>query len=332
MLNKAKIVGVVLALVFLGIALWKIDITELGNTIASADYRFVAPAALLTFLGYVWRTYRWKRILHPTQSIPVRRLFPVLMIGFMANNVLPARVGEFVRAYTLHKQEAVSKSSGLATIFLERVCDGLTLVMFLAVLSLSFPLPPWGTEAAYFASAVFLCVGVFILAVLLWEDLALTVVRLCAQPFPDRLGIWLLSKTSFFIDGLRALRRRRAVLVIVASSLVVWVLEATSYYLIIRGFAVPLSGLTLVLAAIFLLVMVNLGTMLPSAPGYVGTFQLFGVLALSAFDVKREVALSIALVSHSMQYVLVTAIGLFFFWKQNLSLRKIGSDAIKLTD
>lgn len=330
MLNKAKILGIILTLAFLGIALWKVDIDELGYTLTSADYTFVIPAAAVTLLGYVWRTYRWKRILNPTKSIPLRRLFPILMVGFMANNVLPARMGEFVRAYTLRKQEDITKSFGLATIFLERLLDGLTLVLFLAVLSLAFPLPAWGVEAAYISFAIFLSAAIFIAAVLLRDDLALKVIRSATRPFPERLGTWLMKKAAFFIDGLRALQRRRAVFSIVAVSLIVWAFEATSYYLIILGFDVQLPAPSLVFAAIFLLVMVNLGTMLPSAPGYVGTFQVFGVLALSAFGVKREVALSIAIVSHTMQYLLVTAIGLFFFWRQHLSLHQVSEDAVEL--
>lgn len=331
MLSKAKFLGVILTIIFLAIALWKIDINELGDTLASADYRFVLPAATVTLLGYICRTYRWKRILAPSKSVSLRQLFPVLMIGFMANNILPARVGEFVRAYTLQRQEQVSKSFGLATIFLERLLDGLTLVLFLAILSLAFPLPAWGTSIAYFASAIFLIAAVFIVALLLKEDFALTVVRGFAQPLPHKAGAWLLTKAGFFIDGLRALQRKRAVFSIIAVSLVVWIFEGISYYLIIQGFGLQLSPLALVLAALFLLVMVNLGTMIPSAPGYVGTFQVFGVLALSVFGVKREVALSIAIVSHTMQYVLVTAIGLYFFWRLNLSLRQVGEDAVETT-
>ncbi|MDA8188524.1 MAG: lysylphosphatidylglycerol synthase transmembrane domain-containing protein [Dehalococcoidales bacterium] len=329
MLNKAKLLGFVLTIAFLALAFWKVDVGEIGAVLSSADYRYVVPAAAITFLGYVWRTFRWKRILHTTRNIPTPRLFPLLMIGFMANNVLPARIGEFVRAFVLWRQEGVSKSSGLATIFIERLFDGMTLVLFLGVLSIVFPLPSWGTEAAYFSGAVFLVAVALIVVLLIWEDSALMLLQLGTRPFPAKAREWILLKVGFFIEGLRALQRRRAALGIIALSIVVWSFEAASYYLIVRGFGLQLPSRTLVLAAVFLLVMVNLGTMLPSAPGYVGTFQLFGVLALSAFGVRRELALSVVIVSHTMQYVLVTAIGLFFFWRQNLSLRRLSEDAVE---
>lgn len=320
-MGRAKVLGFVLTFVFLGLVLWKTDLKELGAAFRSANYVYVVPAALCTFGSYVLRTVRWRRILAPTKRIPFLDLFPVLMIGFMANNVLPARLGEVVRAYTLGRKENLSKSLSFATIMLERLLDGLTLVAFLALLSLAVPLPGWGVEIAYFASAVFFAAALGVIVLLLQESLAHRAIALALRPLPSRLAASIASKADAFILGLHALRRKRAVLVLLAFSAVIWSVETSSYSLVLSGFNLRLAPRETILAALMMLVVVNLGIMLPSAPGYVGTFQFFAILALGIFGVQHELALSIAIVAHGVQYVLVTGLGLVFFWHENLSLR-----------
>ena len=327
MFGKTRLAGFALTILFLGLALWRVDLQEVGVTLATADYTSVLPAAVFTLVGYLWRTYRWHWILQPTKRVPVPSLFPVLMIGFMANNLLPARIGEFVRAYVLQREQEVSKSLALGTIVLERLFDGLVLVAFLGALSVFFPLPGWGSEIGWLGTLVFLGAGVGVVAILMREQWTLGFVDRVSRPLPDRYAVWVRSKAEFFISGLGALRRYRRVAAIVVLSVAVWLFEALSYFVIIRGFSLPMPPETTAFAAVLLLVIVNLGIMIPSAPGYVGTFQFFGVLALSAFGVKREVALSIAIVSHTMQYVLVTAIGLLLFWRHQLSFRELQKEA-----
>ena len=327
MFGRTRLIGFALTLLFLGLALWRVDLQEVGATLSTANYTYVLPAALFTLVGYLWRTYRWRWILHPTKKVPVFSLFPVLMIGFMANNLLPARIGEFVRAYVLHREQDVSKSLALGTIVLERLFDGLVLVAFLGGLSVFFPLPGWGAQIGWLSALVFVGSGV-VVGIFLHERWTLGFIDVAGRPLPEKYGRWVRAKAEFFISGLDALRRYRRVVSISALSVIIWLFEAMSYFVIIKGFSLPMSSLSMAFAAVFLLVVVNLGIMIPSAPGYIGTFQFFGVLALSAFGVKREVALSIAIVSHTMQYVMVTGIGLILFWRHQLSFRRLREEAV----
>jgi glycosyltransferase 2 family protein len=324
-LRKTKIIGFLLTFVFLGLVLWKTDLSELWSALRSANYLYVIPAAFCTATSYLLRTARWQRILLPTRRIPYRGLLAVLMIGFMANNILPARLGEVVRAYVLGRREAISKSLSFATIMLERLLDGVTLLAVLGVLALMMPLPVWGEELAYVAGAVFLIATLGIVVLLLREDLAGRVIHLVLRPLPRSLAAKAAEKADSFILGLHALRGGRAVFELIALSVVIWSVEATFYYLVLTAFNIALPTPTLVLAALLLLVVVNLGIMLPSAPGYVGTFQFFGVLALGVFGVQRELALSATIVAHGVQYVLVTAVGLLYFGRENISLRTLTS-------
>jgi hypothetical protein len=323
LLRKTRLIGFVATLIFIGLALWSIDLAGLGAAFASADYIFVVPAALCTLASYALRTARWQRILRPTKAVSLPRLFPVLMIGFMANNLLPARIGEFVRAYALGQKEGVSKSLGVATIFLERLLDGVTLVFILAVVSLLIPLPEWGADLAYVASAAFALAGVAVVALLMKEELVSRLVVFVARPLParwtGRIAVW----ADYFVQGLHAFRRKRIVLLLLGYSGVIWTVEAASYLLVLRAFNVKSHDAPLVLVAFLTLVVVNLGILIPSAPGYVGTFQFFTMLALGVVGVQRELALSVSVVSHGSQYLLVTGIGLLCLWRENLSFRRL---------
>jgi uncharacterized protein (TIRG00374 family) len=315
--------GIILTILFLFLVLWRIDFDEMGKALGTANYWYVIPAVACTFLGYVIRTIRWSVLLSPTKRISIPNLFPLLMIGFMANNVLPARIGEFVRAYNLGAKEGISKSAGLATVVLERLFDGITLILFIAILSLLCPLPGWGSELAVISALVFAAAFVVLVLLLIRKDFALSILNLILRPLPKRIASRAEGMASLFVVGLDVLKGAPEVVATLALSVVVWVLEASSYYLIISGFNTGLEGPERIFASLFLLVVVNLGIMIPSAPGYVGTFQFFGVLALGAFGEGRELALSVAVVSHAMQWIMVTGIGFICFSVQNLSFGRI---------
>ncbi|MBI2940658.1 MAG: flippase-like domain-containing protein [Chloroflexi bacterium] len=331
-LGRTRAIGLVVTIAFLATIVARVDLNQVGQALGSANYRYVAPALVAVATSYFLRTARWQRILAPTRMIPLRALFPVLMIGFMANNVLPARIGELVRAYSLGRSEGISKSLGLATIMLERLCDGLTLVLFLALVSFTFPLPALSTngaalslgmEAAYIVGGVFLLGTLGVLLLLVREDLTVRVLGIVGSRFPQRIGGLLEEKGQLFLQGLHAVRRARAILWIGALSVAVWSVETLIYFNVIQAFNLGLSLQRTLLAALVMLVVVNLGIILPSAPGYVGTFQFFTIAALRLFGVTAEIALSISLVAHAVQYVYVTGIGLLFFTRQNLSLRAL---------
>jgi uncharacterized protein (TIRG00374 family) len=324
------LLGILLTLVFLGLALYNIDLRKVGTALTRTDYRYVGLAFLCTFGGYILRAVRWQVILAPTKDISLRRLYPVLMIGFMANNLLPLRIGELVRAYLLGLKETISKSLALATIIVERVFDGLTLIFFLLILSLAFPLPTWGRQMEYLSLLIFGIALASLVLLIYREDWALAVVSFLARPLPASLADRLRGMTTSFISGVTALRDRRGSAGLVVSSLLVWTLELSSYYLLTWALPLTLSLERRFAAAILVMVATNMGSLIPSSPGYVGPFEYFGTLALVAFGVEKELALSYTIVSHTMQYITVTAIGLLSLWSEGLTLAGLGDKAVAM--
>lgn len=326
MSGLSRYLGFGVTLVFVALLLWKVDLREVTAALASANYLWVAPAIATTVASYLLRTGRWGQILQPIRRVSFRALLPVLMIGFMANNLLPARIGELVRAYALGRKTGLSKSLGLATILLERLFDGVTLLAVLGLFALLFPLSSWGRTAGLFAGAVFLVLAVALVGMLTRQSLALRVLRTVSRPLPRGMGEQVERKAGSFIEGLRVLRHGRDLLAIVAWSLVIWSVECGTYFVVIRSVHPTLRAGSPLLAAMLMMVMVNLGTLIPSAPGYVGVYQFFGVQALQAFGVTAEAALAVAILAQAVQWTIVTGLGLIFVARESLDLRGLATE------
>ncbi len=322
--------GIVLTAFFLWLALRNVDLQAVRVALAQANYRYLFPAALCGIVGYLFRTWRWQRILVKTQAIAFWRLFPVLMVGFATNNLLPARVGEFVRAYLLSREEEVSPSLALATLVVERVCDGLTLIALMAMTLLTFPLPITDSRlqtVETVAALIFGLATLVLVALLCLPRPILALVQWCLRIVPTAIASRITALLEQFIAGLAALRSPVILAQIALLSLVIWFCEGGTFAFVLLAFPLGLSGSAWLAAAVFLLVFVNLGIMIPSAPGYVGTYQLFAKLALGAFGIAASSAVALSFVAHALQYTLITAVGLFSLWRLGLSPRNLGAMA-----
>jgi len=321
----SPVIGLVVTVIFLILVFMNVDFRKLGAALRTADYLYVVPALLLTFTGYLTRALRWQIILSPTKRVPLGSAFSVLVVGFMANNLVPARIGELVRAYILARKESLSASLSLATIVVERVFDGVTIMGFLVILSLVYPLPGWGMVLARGGALVFGTALAVIVLLLVQEDLALRILTGVMHPLPGQVAAAIQRMARLFIEGLHALRSRESLFAIIGLSILVWTLEASSYAMLIMGFHLPIRGVHVAYAAVFLLTVINLGNIVPAAPGYAGSFEFFATQSLTTFSttVTSETALALAVVSHAYQYILITGMGLIFLWRMGLSLRSL---------
>ena len=125
--------GIAVSAVFLLWALQGLDLKQVWKDLQHGNYLWLIPSVAVYFLAVLVRTWRWDYLLRPLKRISIRRLFPVVVIGYMGNNIFPFRIGELLRAYVLKRNEEVSISSSLATIVVERIFDGLTMLLFVFV-------------------------------------------------------------------------------------------------------------------------------------------------------------------------------------------------------
>lgn len=310
-------------------AIEKIDWGRTWRALQGADYRFIALALIPTTLSYFLRATRWKWLLEPAGDFSIHLLFPPLMIGFALNNLLPGRLGEFARAYFVSRKSELSASLSFATVVLERVLDGLTIVGAMGAVGLFYPLPDWAKRIALLSGLLFIFALAFLLLLLFFQRQAMWLTRLFTSPLPRSWREMVLGMLSSFTAGLEIMRLGPTFLRSAAFSGVIWGVETAIYYLGIKALRSSLSGWSGLWQALFLMSAVNLGIMIPAAPGGIGPYQAAAILALAAFGVPKEIALSISILTHFIQYTYVTAIGLYFLGREGFSLSRIVEEGAK---
>jgi glycosyltransferase 2 family protein len=317
------VIGLLLTVVFLVLALQRVDLAGFVDELRGVNYVWILPSAVCTLLGYVLRTARWRIILSGAARAPLSTLFPVLIMGFATNNLLPGRLGEFWRAYLLGRKRNVPKTFALASVFVERVFDGLTLIALLGIVSTVIQLPERGREVELLAAVVFAAATLGVI-VLLWKPAVVQVPLRCVlDPFHSGVAAWLEQRFEAFVDGLAPLRRPPVLMLAALLSAGVWTAEACSYVFLSRGINLGLPSASELPGIVLAVVIINLGIMIPSGPGYVGTQEFFGTTALAVVGANPQGALALIVVSHVVQYALVTGLGLVFFAREQLSPRDL---------
>lgn len=324
-MKKKLIIGLLVSSIFLYLAFRKVDYSELWDALKGANYWYILPNIVLVILSMWMRAYRWKFMIHPIKKVGLGRLFSTVMIGFMANNVLPARLGEFVRAYSLGAKENISKSATFATIVIERIFDGFAILFILWLSLLLSPFPDWVKKA----SNLFLLMNLFTLAFLVFievkRETTLKFFNFIFRLLPASLSSKAKEILEKFIGGLKVFRDIPSLIWILAWSICIWAVVGISNYFIFLAFDLhpPIQ------ASFILLGIVSLGVMLPSSPGFVGTFQFFCVISLATFGYEKNVSLPFSIVLHASQYFPVTLLGLYYLKKEHLSLKTLESDSMR---
>lgn len=321
-MKKRFWVGLVISVFFLFLMFRSMELAPVGRALTEADFTFLVPASILFFSGVFLRTVRWGILMRPIRVVSVRRLFIVMVVGFMANNILPLRAGEAVRTYMLWRKERLEPGTTLATIVVERIFDGLVLTGFLIVAGLLITLDSWLSHLAWIASAVFMVAVVFIFALTIAPTPLMALTSILLSPVPQRLREIVLRLLSTFVDGLAVLRRGRDTAMVAVLSIVAWLLEASMYYVLMFSFPFKPQFLASILGT----AVANLGTMVPSSPGYVGTFDfLLSEALIGTFSIDRSLATSYTILVHAALFLPVVLLGLFFIWRDGLTLARLSS-------
>ena len=324
-------IGVLFSIFFLWLALRGLSLAEVLAVLPGVKYGWLFLGVAVYFLAVWARAWRWRYLLRPLKSISTRQLFPVVCIGYAGNNIFPARAGELLRAVVLKRREAVPVSASLATIIVERVFDG---VVMLGFVFLNLPelakltstsgfigsirtLALWGTFIFLGVLAVFLVAAMF-------PKKAETAAGYIINKFvPVRFREKTLGFTMRFLGGLEALRSPKDVLMVFLTSVVIWLLETFKYWLVMHAFPFEVSFFALMLMN----GIVNLATTIPSAPGYIGTFDAPGIAVLQAFGVEKTIAAAYTLVLHAALWFPITALGVYYLAKEGI---RWGADLDKL--
>ena len=319
--------GIAISAVLIWALFRNIDFRELLGALKGANYFWLIPNVLMIVLTMYQRAYRWKAMVAPIQSVPFPRLLASTCIGFMANNVLPLRLGEFVRAYSLSARvKGITKSASLATIFVERMVFDLValLIIFGGVLYFShLSLDPKMESGLWIAIGIALVGIVFMVSLALKPSQAGKLLTRYLFFLPDAVKDTLESVVLKFSRGLEFLTDIRSVVSVGFQTLLIWLLMGFSNIFVFKAFGLDLP----IDAAYVVLVVVSISILVPSSPGFVGVYHAGAVWSLTRYGVGREDALSCALVLHAAQYIVVTLMGFYFLRKEHLSLKRLEEEA-----
>ena len=326
-------IGITISAAFLALFFWQVDFSEMGRALARANYIYLIPALAVYYLGVWFRALRWRYLLLPLGKFSILYLFRLVTIGFALNDILPARLGIILRAYLLGEKEKVSKVAVFATVGVERIFDGLALILMLIVAS-SFVSLLEGDVTYWVEIIKWVSVGIFLLALfgLLFitykPDLIRKIGKALIRHLPSRSklkwGEWL----DAAIIGLSLPRNKARLLAVSATSLLVWVCEGSTFYFLSIGFNIgqPYHAMLLVMC------IATLSWVSLISPGGLGTYDWFGQQALIALRVVKEQASAFMLAVHAAQMLPIIALGFIFLWMEGLSFGKVIGKKVRLTE
>lgn len=319
--------GVAISVILLWLALRGLSLDEVWEALRGATYWWLLPGVAIYFLGVWARAWRWHFLLRPLKRIPTKTMFPIVAIGYMGNNILPYRAGELLRAYVLRRRERVSISASLATIIVERAFDGIVMLMFvflnlpkLARLTADSGFVGNIQTLAIWGAGVFLAAVIVFLLMAAMPNQASRLIGWFTDRFvPNRFRRGVSEFTERFLEGLASLRSPVDVLMVLVTSVVIWLFETGKYWFVMQAFPFEVNFFALMLMN----GIVNLATTIPSAPGYVGTFDAPGIAVLEAYGVAGATAAGYTFVLHAALWLPITLLGAYFFARESLSWEQV---------
>lgn len=307
------LIGLLLSTVLVILLFNRIDLARFSTAFLAANYLYILPIVLIVIAGAYLRALRWQWIIRPVKEMKLSNLFAATIIGYAANNLLPARTGEFVRAHAIGRMENASRAAAFATIVVERVFDGLSILVILVCVlpKLKIPVQDWLVAASWLSLLLYLAAIVFILFFNFKKRLALKLVNF----LPARI----LKGFEPLADGFKIIENAGHLTVIAVYSFAIWAVTAVAIWLAALAFGCQLAYLS----AVFILILMAFAVILPSAPGFIGTLDVAMVYGLTLFNVPRETALTMTVFYHSLSLLAIIVPGCYYLWKYKLSLAEL---------
>lgn len=328
-------IGILISLASIGLFVRIMpDVGEVKDAFQQADWWLALLSLPVYFAGLWVRTIRWQYLLRPVKKVPALRLYPVVIIGLMANNLIPARAGELARAYVLGEREKISKTTSLGTIAVDRLFDGVTLVPMMLIVALiakgdtnfDVGVGPLKANLNFTGLGVVMSVlfgaALAVLGYLALSDRGRRLLHRLVHRFaPASLKPKVEDLLRSFFDGLHALRSPVDLAAAWIMSLISWTLEATMYFIVARAFGIH-EGFHIFL---LLTAAANLVIAVVATQGGVGPFELVVSKTVVAFAVTTSktgleaTAAAYAVGLHALLLFPIVAIGLVLMWSMNLS-------------
>ena len=313
-----RVLEIAVSLAFLILALRGIQLDVLWAALRQANYIWLVPAVLATVMTMAIKAWRWQLLFRPEYHPAYGSVFTALAGGYLASNVLPARLGEVISIVLLVSDQPVSTARTLSTLIVTRLLDTLTMLVILVALLPFIQLPPDMTKATLVLGVVALLGAGLIVLLSFWKERLLKLAHAILKHLRplDRPGVY--DALGHLIDGFATLRGRMGI-AFVGISLLSWVGVVTAAWCCAQAarLEVPLT------AVIFATMVVALGMLVPSSPGYIGVFHYLVTVALAPFGVLKVVALGYGIIWHGMNYLTLSITGMVALWVHGTSLGQV---------
>ena len=337
-------IGIGISIALLMLFLLTVDMGRMIDALSEVDYIYLAPAVAMYLVSTYLRSLRWSVLLRHMKPVSANRLYPVVVVGYMANNLLPMRLGELIRSYYVGEREGISKTSALVTVFVERVFDAITLLFFIMVIALFVPEMkrvaqsfgeesgiPWPLLVAGL-SLPFIGALTSLVLFAVYPSKTRELILWFAKLLPRRFEETLDSLIETFLLGLAPLRSMKMLVALFLLSIPIWITEAAVFFLI--GLPFGFVGLhsgpgAMAVTMVLVTAITNIGSSIPAAPGGLGLFEIIAreTLALGPLvSVDRSVAAAFAVVVHAVILLPMIILGQVILWTGHISLGRLSRE------
>ena len=313
-----------------------VPLADVWVAFRSANFLLLGLAVALGYLNYLFRSMRWGLLLRPIcAETSLYSRFSAMNIGFMATNLIPLRVGEFVRPYALSRMEPVSISGAFGSLVVERFLDSLTIaaLLIVAISAPGFPENPmvWDVSLSVWIRWFLVALGgllTFMVLLLVFPRPLVSAVEWGAGFLPKKLGRLVVDVMEAFLDGLKVLQSPALLVQAILWSVGIWLFQSLSFRVAFLAFGIDVGYDV----SLFVNGTVALAVAVPAAPGFLGTFQLGVVGGLGVYGVSEAAATAVAFGFHMGGFLPVTLAGLYFAGKLGLSLGDVGKSETRVEE
>ena len=317
-MTKKMIIGISIGAVFMYLTLRNIDLSACWVYMRQANLLILAVCMLAYIVGFIVRAVRWKSLLGAlVAKTPLARIFSLLILGFFMNNTLPFRLGELVRVQVSGKKLKIPRSSVLATMVVERLFDGLSfVVMFLMVIAV-LPFPDWARKSFIAASTLF--IGGIVCLFFLVRHQSIAVKWFNKMPLHIPLVERLKNAGINFIAGLHMFTNTVLLIKVALLSIVVWSIEGMVFMVTGYAFGIHIT----IFQAFFVMLLIATGTLLPPAPGYIGTIEFLGVTGLTLLGIDKNRAFGFVFTFHMLQLLTIACLGVRSLITEKIAFKEL---------
>lgn len=324
------IAGVVIGAIFLYLSFRNVNIREMVKALMKANYWYILLSIFILIFSHYLRALRWKLFLAPIKTINSGSLFSALVIGYAANTFVPAHLGEFLRAFVLGKRHNIFASTTFASIVLERIVDVLSLIVVMALVIYIHPFPYWVVQSGLIMLAGSILLFIILISLKVYETKTSRLIHFLLKPLPEKISKKINIVILNFLSGVMPLKSFFHYFYVAFLSVFIWFCYALVYYFCLQAFNLEKIYDLAWYVGLVVLVFTTISIVLPTSPGYVGTYHYLCQISLVMFGVSATEALSYASIAHAITILPVTLVGLIMANYEGVAIYRTATESNKL--